>query len=138
MGIFYSRVIQPINTFLSLGSWMWWAIASVTGFTGAAVIAWASTTWSWYWTTFSWAGVAAAFLAAFLLLATGFLIVALAVQALRRPPSEPSVVSLPPVTDDAKLALISKARDFVSETVRKDSDQEYFREQLESDKLFSN
>jgi len=28
MGIFYSRVIQPINTFLSLGSWMWWAIAS--------------------------------------------------------------------------------------------------------------
>jgi hypothetical protein len=45
MGI-YSRVIQPLNTLLSLGSWVWWGI-SATGLTGALLVAWASTTLPW-------------------------------------------------------------------------------------------
>src|SRR5258707_14969775 len=96
MGIFYSRVIQPINTFLSLGSWMWWAIASVTGFTGAAVIAWASTTWSWYWTTFSWAGLARGSRPSFFFLSTGFPSLALRVQRFRPPPPHPASAVFPP------------------------------------------
>ncbi len=115
---------------LRAGGWAWIIFCWLTGLTGAVVVAWASTTGAWYWTTFNWAGVAAAFLCALLIFATSFLLVALAVVALQRLRS-PSVTGI-----DGRLALVSKARDFVSETVRANSDEEFFREHLESDKLF--
>jgi hypothetical protein len=118
---------RKIDGVLRAGGWAWIIFCWLTGLTSAVAVAWASTTWAWYWTTFSWAGVAAAFLCALLILAISFLLVALAVQRLR----SPSVTSI-----DGRLALVSKARDFVSETVRADSDEEIFREHLESDKLF--
>src|SRR5258708_28665999 len=84
---FYSRVIQPLNTFLSLGSWVGWAI-SATGLTGAVLIAWASTTWTWYWSTFNFAGVAIAFLITLLVFAVVALLLSLAFRPWQQPPSE--------------------------------------------------
>lgn len=83
MGNLYSRVLQPANTLLSLGSWVWWAVSAITGLTAAALIAWASTTWVWYWSTFNIAGAAIAFLAAWVLLSAGFLLLGLAVRVWR-------------------------------------------------------
>ncbi|TWB86823.1 hypothetical protein FBZ93_1264 [Bradyrhizobium macuxiense] len=83
MGNLYSRVLQPANTLLSLGSWAWWVISAITGLTAAAVIAWASTTWDWYWSTFHMAGAAIAFLTAWVLLAVGFLLLGIAVRVWR-------------------------------------------------------
>jgi hypothetical protein len=87
MGTFYSRVVHPLNTFLSLGSWVGWAI-SASGLTGAVLIAWASTTWTWYWSTFSWAGVAIAFLIALLVFAGVALLLSLAFWPWQRPAGE--------------------------------------------------
>lgn len=49
---------------------------------GSAVIAWLSTYWKWYWDTFSWAGLGIAFLASFMVLAIGALVIALAAWVL--------------------------------------------------------
>ncbi len=87
MGTFYSRVVQPLNTFLSLGSWVGWVISG-TGLTSAVLIAWASTTWAWYWSTFSWAGVAIAFLIALLVFAVVAFLLSLAFRPWQQPASE--------------------------------------------------
>lgn len=51
-------------------------LLSVLGVSGAAVMAWASTTWSWYWATFNWAGVAIAFLVSLIVISASFLLIA--------------------------------------------------------------
>jgi hypothetical protein len=50
---------------------------------GAAVIAWASTTWHSYWDTYSWAGVAFAFLVSCIGLSLAFFLVGLGVHLWR-------------------------------------------------------
>jgi hypothetical protein len=79
---------RKVDGVLRAGGWAWVIFCWLTGLTGAAVVAWASTTWAWYWTTFSWAGVAAAFVFALLIFAVSFLLTGLAVQALRRPENQ--------------------------------------------------
>ena len=79
---------RKVDGVLRAGGWAWTIFCWVTGLTGAAVVAWASTTWAWYWTTFNWAGVAAAFLCALLIFAVSFLLTGLAVQAFRRPENQ--------------------------------------------------
>jgi hypothetical protein len=63
--------------------WGWWAF--ISGFTaaGAFVIAWLSTTWVWYWQTFNWAGVAFAFLVAWLVIALGVFLIGIGVARWR-------------------------------------------------------
>jgi hypothetical protein len=87
---------------LRAGSWAWTIFCWVTGLTGAAVIAWASTTWAWYWATFNLAGVAAAFLIAWVLLGLGFLFISFAIQSWRRvanrnQPPKQSTMTIPSV-----------------------------------------
>src|SRR6266700_4071196 len=76
---------RKVDGILRAGGWAWIIFCWITGLTGAAVIAWASTTWSWYWTTFSWAGVAGAFLFALMVLTVSFFLTGLAVRAFRLP-----------------------------------------------------
>jgi hypothetical protein len=58
------------------------AVLAATTF-GAAIIAWLSTTWGWYWHTFSWAGVAIAFLVAWLVFALGVFLIGFGVARWR-------------------------------------------------------
>jgi hypothetical protein len=58
------------------------ALAATGG--GAALIAWASTTWDWYWQTLSWAGVAIAFLVGFFVLSMSAFLASLACGRLSR------------------------------------------------------
>jgi hypothetical protein len=69
----YNRA-KNANAALSLIERVWQAFLF---FTGSALIAWASTAWSWYWATFSWAGVAFAFLVSSLVLAIIFFLAGL-------------------------------------------------------------
>jgi hypothetical protein len=75
----YNRA-KSADSALSLMGWLWWILLTVTGLSGAAMIAWASSTWSWYWATFSWAGVAFAFLVAWIFLTAGFFLIGLAAR----------------------------------------------------------
>lgn len=96
---FYNRA-KSADSALSLARWAWQAFLLVTGFSGAAVLAWMSTTWHWYWNTLSWAGVAIAFLISWIALATGFFLSGLAVRAWRNEKSNaPIPKSLAPKED---------------------------------------
>jgi len=55
MGNITQRV-QPVVTWLTLGSWVAWAIG-LTGLTAAVMMGWAFAQLNWFWTTFRWAGV---------------------------------------------------------------------------------
>ena len=66
-----------------MGTAVTWIVHGVNayfyaGIVIAALIAWASTWWSWYWDTFSWAGPAIAFLVGYLTLAVGVVLFSLA------------------------------------------------------------
>jgi hypothetical protein len=95
---------RKIDGMLRAGGWAWVAFCWVTGLTGAAVVAWASSTWIWFWTTFNWFGVAAAFLTALLILSISFLLIGLAVRALRRPGNEKKLHDIATVADSSLLA----------------------------------
>jgi hypothetical protein len=69
----------------SLARWAYWGILAIIG-SGAAMIAWASTTWHWYWDTYSWAGVAFAFLVSWIGLALAFFLSGLGVRLWRGGP----------------------------------------------------
>jgi hypothetical protein len=79
----YNRA-KSLDATYSLVGWVWLLFLAITGLSGAAVMAWASSTWSWYWTTFSWAGVAFAFIIAWLVLTSGFALISWAIS--RHPP----------------------------------------------------
>src|SRR5207245_2566800 len=49
--------IQPINTWLTLGSWVAWFAVVVTGLTGAAIMAWLSAQIVWFWEALGLFGV---------------------------------------------------------------------------------
>jgi len=59
--------------------WSWYSFAAgvSTLFVtlGATAVAWLSTTWTWYWNTLNWAGVALAFLVAWLVFAFGIFLI---------------------------------------------------------------
>src|SRR5215207_1956101 len=55
----------------------------VGGLAVASIAAAAASTWDWYWSTFKWAGIAAAFLAAWLIMSLGFFLIAHAVTVWR-------------------------------------------------------
>jgi hypothetical protein len=84
----------------NLVSWLGWLF----GLSGAGVVAWASTSWTWYWTTLQWAGVAIAFMVALMALSLSFYLSALAVSACKSPPSTETPAS--PAVLKARLRAI--------------------------------
>ncbi len=41
--------LQPINAWLTFGSWAWWIFVVLTGLTGAAVMGWLAAQVDWLW-----------------------------------------------------------------------------------------
>lgn len=78
------RAVRFVSTVGNLASWAWRVFLWAFGLTVAAVIAWFSTAWQWYWATFSWFGTGIAFLVAYLLLAIGTMLFAVAASYFRR------------------------------------------------------
>jgi hypothetical protein len=90
---------QLLRKAKELWSWYSFAVGATTLVAGACavVIAWLSTTWGWYWQTFSWAGVAFAFLAAWLIIAFGVFLIGIGVTHLRgRSKQEPKPPTVSP------------------------------------------
>jgi len=67
MGIF-SRLLSPLNTALSLASWVGWLFPGL----GAGVMAaWAASELTWFWNTFQWLGIIFVGLVTWLLVGIG-------------------------------------------------------------------
>src|SRR5438105_482368 len=102
--------VQVADSAWTAARWATWIFLSITGLTGAAVIAaviaWASTTWEWYWSTLNWAGAAIAFLIALPVLAASFLLVGLGVSAWRGHRSPAPTPKGPPSSQDYKDAEV--------------------------------
>jgi hypothetical protein len=79
--VFYNRA-KNANAALSLFDRAWQGVLFAI-WCGAAVLAWASSTWNWFWATYSWAGVAFAFLVSWIGLALGVFLSGLGVRAWR-------------------------------------------------------
>jgi hypothetical protein len=77
----------------SLAGYILLGFTALTGLTVAGMVAWATSTYDWYWSTFQWAGIAAAFLLAWLVLSVGFFLFAHAVRAWRCDSNRPSAPS---------------------------------------------
>ncbi len=109
---------QLANEVVTAGGWIIYALG-IIGFTVASVIAWATTTWEWYWQTFSWAGVAAAFLVAWLILSSGFALLARGYLWLKGAENQPDNSETVNNATDSDLAQVTWSQGFVDHQVSK-------------------
>jgi hypothetical protein len=65
------------DSYYSLGGWIWLAFTTLTGLTGAAIMAWLLARLDWFWNSFQWAGVFGAAILTWLVIGLGLNLYAL-------------------------------------------------------------
>lgn len=124
---FFDRATK-LDSYWSLGQGSWALFCWVSGITGAAVVAWAFSTWEWFWNMYHWAGVAGVAVVTWFLVTLGFFLAAVGAKifwclsdrgrqarasegSTPLPQSENKVVVNPgSLTENNELASIRKAR----------------------------
>jgi hypothetical protein len=92
--------LQVVDGLYTAANWATSIVFWFTGLTGAAVIAWASSTWAWYWQTFHWAGIGFVFLIALLVFSVCSYLVAAAAERWRKPAAVTESAANQPIDDD--------------------------------------